>query len=212
MTQAHSVILKIDGLTKLHGQFKALNSISFSINRGEIFGLLGPNGAGKSTLMRCMAGLDTPLSGSITVGGNATNGQGTSNTQGSATHGSNNIHSTTTGNGSFAGNTTTNGNGTQTQSSGNAGNVHNVPGATTSTTPVVGSSSGNWKYSLTNPAGWANAEFDDSSWLTPVAKVQTAAPWGNKMPINDGSAGWIWSTEPYNDNNVYFRIGFMYNS
>ena len=34
-----------------------------------MFGLLGPNGAGKSTLMRCMAGLDTPLSGSITVGG-----------------------------------------------------------------------------------------------------------------------------------------------
>jgi hypothetical protein len=80
------------------------------------------------------------------------------------------------------------------------------------TTVLVGSSSGNWKYSLTNPAGWANAEFDDSSWLTPVAKVQTAAPWGNKMPINDGSAGWIWSTDPDNHNNVYFRIGFMYNS
>lgn len=42
MTQAHSVILKIDGLTKLHGQFKALNSISFSINRGEILVFLGP--------------------------------------------------------------------------------------------------------------------------------------------------------------------------
>jgi hypothetical protein len=31
-------------------------------------------------------------------------------------------------------------------------------------------------------------------------------------PINDGSAGWIWSTDPDNHNNVYFRIGFMYNS
>ncbi len=104
------------------------SSVAIATNTGTLTCTSGNVGAG----------------GSITVGGNATNGQGTSNTQGSATHGSNNIHSTTTGNGSFAGNTTTNGNGTQTQSSGNAGNVHNVPGATTSTVPVVGSSSGKY--------------------------------------------------------------------
>jgi hypothetical protein len=79
------------------------------------------------------------------------------------------------------------------------------------TTVLLGSSSSSWKYSLTNPIGWANATFDDSSWLTPVAKSQTASPWGNKMPINDGSASWIWSTDPENHNDVYFRIGFVFN-
>lgn len=93
--------------------------------------------------LTCTSG-NVAAGGSITVGGNATNGQGTSNTQGSATHGSNNIHSTTTSNGSFASNTTTNGNGTQTQSAGNAGNVHNVPATTATTAPVVGSSSGKY--------------------------------------------------------------------
>jgi ABC-2 type transport system ATP-binding protein len=63
MTQAHSVILKIDGITKLHGQFKALNTISLNINRGEIFGLLGPNGAGKSTLLSILAGCIKPTTG-----------------------------------------------------------------------------------------------------------------------------------------------------
>ena len=69
MTQAHSVILKIDGLTKLHGQFKALNSISFNINRGEIFGLLGPNGAGKSTLLSILAGSSKPHTGTACFDG-----------------------------------------------------------------------------------------------------------------------------------------------
>ena len=63
MTQAHSVILKIDNISKLHGQFKALNTISLEINRGEIFGLLGPNGAGKSTLLSILAGASKPSSG-----------------------------------------------------------------------------------------------------------------------------------------------------
>ena len=78
------------------------------------------------------------------------------------------------------------------------------------TSVLVGSSSTGWKYSLTNPTGWADATFNDSSWLTPVAKSQSSEPWGNKMPINDGSAGWIWSTDPFSHNDVYFRIGFMY--
>jgi hypothetical protein len=79
------------------------------------------------------------------------------------------------------------------------------------TTVLLGSSSTGWKYSLTNPSGWANATFDDSSWLTPVAKIQNSMPWSNKMPINDGSASWIWSSDPDNHDNVYFRIGFVFN-
>jgi hypothetical protein len=80
------------------------------------------------------------------------------------------------------------------------------------TTVLLGSSSTSWKYSLTNPIGWVNVNFDDSSWSTPVAKSQTAGPWynNNKIPINDGSASWIWSTEPENHNDVYFRIGFVF--
>jgi len=103
--------------------------------------------ATNSGTLTCTSG-NVASGGSISVGGNATNSQGTSTTQGSATQNSNNIHSTTSGSGSFASNTTTNLNGTQTQSSGSAQNVHNVSGASglsgsagTSTPPVTGSSS-----------------------------------------------------------------------
>jgi ABC-2 type transport system ATP-binding protein len=48
---------------------RALHGVSVDIPKGTVTALVGPNGAGKSTLLRCMAGLDTPLSGSITVGG-----------------------------------------------------------------------------------------------------------------------------------------------
>lgn len=48
---------------------RALHGVSVDIPKGTVTALVGPNGAGKSTLMRCMAGLDTPLSGGITVGG-----------------------------------------------------------------------------------------------------------------------------------------------
>lgn len=48
---------------------RALHGVSVDIPKGTVTALVGPNGAGKSTLMRCIAGLDTPLSGNITVGG-----------------------------------------------------------------------------------------------------------------------------------------------
>ena len=46
---------------------RALDGVSFRIERGSITALVGPNGAGKTTLMRCLAGLDQPLAGSIQV-------------------------------------------------------------------------------------------------------------------------------------------------
>ena len=46
--------IKVEQLTKFYGNQKALNSISFSINKGEIVGFLGPNGAGKSTVMKIL--------------------------------------------------------------------------------------------------------------------------------------------------------------
>ncbi len=46
--------LTVTNITKTFGQQKALDNVSFSINKGEIVGFLGPNGAGKSTMMRIL--------------------------------------------------------------------------------------------------------------------------------------------------------------
>ncbi len=62
--------IKVESLTKKYGSQKALDSISFEINSGEIVGLLGPNGAGKSTLMKCIMGLILPDEGNITIHSN----------------------------------------------------------------------------------------------------------------------------------------------
>ncbi|WP_293908298.1 ABC transporter ATP-binding protein [Sphingobacterium sp. UBA5670] len=56
-------------LTKQFGDFKAVDSISFDVERGEIFGFLGANGAGKTTAMRILCGLSYPTSGEATVAG-----------------------------------------------------------------------------------------------------------------------------------------------
>jgi ABC-2 type transport system ATP-binding protein len=56
-------------LTKRFGRFTAVDSITFSVSRGEIFGFLGANGAGKTTAMRMLCGLSRPTSGRATVAG-----------------------------------------------------------------------------------------------------------------------------------------------
>lgn len=56
-------------LTKQFGDFKAVDSISFDVEQGEIFGFLGANGAGKTTAMRILCGLSYPTSGEATVAG-----------------------------------------------------------------------------------------------------------------------------------------------
>jgi ABC-2 type transport system ATP-binding protein len=63
------VVVDARGLTKRFGTFTAVNNISFSVKRGEIFGLLGPNGAGKSTTFKMMCGLLRPTAGSALVNG-----------------------------------------------------------------------------------------------------------------------------------------------
>jgi ABC-2 type transport system ATP-binding protein len=63
------VVVDARGLTKKFGSFTAVNNISFSVKRGEIFGLLGPNGAGKSTTFKMMCGLLRPTAGSALVNG-----------------------------------------------------------------------------------------------------------------------------------------------
>lgn len=61
--------LSVENVSKRFGDFVALDNISVSINKGEIFGLLGPNGAGKTTLISIIAGLLTKDSGEITIFG-----------------------------------------------------------------------------------------------------------------------------------------------
>ncbi len=62
-------MIKISELTFDYPGHRALNDVSLSVEPGSVTALVGPNGAGKTTLMRCIAGLETPLSGSINVGG-----------------------------------------------------------------------------------------------------------------------------------------------
>lgn len=58
-----------DRLTKRFGDFTAVDAISFSVGKGEIFGFLGANGAGKTTAMRMLCGLSMPTSGTASVAG-----------------------------------------------------------------------------------------------------------------------------------------------
>ena len=62
-------IIELVDLTKKYGSFTAVNQLSLTIRKGEIFGLLGPNGAGKSTTILMMLGLTEPTSGSVKVCG-----------------------------------------------------------------------------------------------------------------------------------------------
>jgi ABC-2 type transport system ATP-binding protein len=63
------LVITADQLTKRFGDFTAVDSISFEVHRGEIFGFLGANGAGKTTAMRMLCGLSMPTSGKATVAG-----------------------------------------------------------------------------------------------------------------------------------------------
>ncbi|HTV47506.1 MAG TPA: ABC transporter ATP-binding protein [Phycisphaerae bacterium] len=61
--------IEVKNLTKKYGNLKAVDDISFSVERGETFGMLGPNGAGKTTTLEMIEGLKRPNSGSIHVEG-----------------------------------------------------------------------------------------------------------------------------------------------
>jgi ABC-2 type transport system ATP-binding protein len=62
-------VIEVNGLTKKFGDFVAVDNVSFSVRKGEIFGFLGPNGAGKSTTIKMLTTLLNPTSGSATVCG-----------------------------------------------------------------------------------------------------------------------------------------------
>ncbi len=62
-------VIEVEHLVKAFGSFHAVDDISFSVKRGEIFGFLGANGAGKTTAMHILTGLSQPTSGTGTVVG-----------------------------------------------------------------------------------------------------------------------------------------------
>ncbi len=62
-------VISVKNLTKCFGNFCAVDNISFSVKRGEVFGLLGANGAGKTTTFRMLCGLLLPTSGELRVAG-----------------------------------------------------------------------------------------------------------------------------------------------
>ncbi len=68
-TATRDVVVEARDLTKRFGSFTAVDQVSFTVRRGEIFGLLGPNGAGKSTIFKMMCGLLRPTSGKAEVAG-----------------------------------------------------------------------------------------------------------------------------------------------
>ncbi len=62
-------VIQAEGLTKMFGDFTAVNAITFAVEKGEIFGFLGANGAGKTTAMKMLIGISNPTSGSAQVAG-----------------------------------------------------------------------------------------------------------------------------------------------
>ena len=62
-------MIKIENLVKTFGAKRAVDGVSFAVERGEVLGFLGPNGAGKSTTMRMITGFMPPTEGRVTIGG-----------------------------------------------------------------------------------------------------------------------------------------------
>ncbi len=67
-----NTMISVDKVTKKYGKFTAVDNISFSVNKGELFAFLGPNGAGKTTTIKMLTTLLKPTSGHMSVNGHDT--------------------------------------------------------------------------------------------------------------------------------------------
>ncbi len=67
MNTTPETVVEVSNLVKSYGDLKAVNEISFSVTKGEVFGMLGPNGAGKTTTVEIIEGLRTADSGIVTL-------------------------------------------------------------------------------------------------------------------------------------------------
>ena len=72
-----NTILEVRNLSKSYGGVKAVNNVTFSVNKGEIVGLIGPNGAGKTTSFNVIAGAEKPTSGEVLLNGEKVTGRST---------------------------------------------------------------------------------------------------------------------------------------
>jgi ABC-2 type transport system ATP-binding protein len=63
------IFLSVEGLSKKYGELLAVDDVTFSVQKGEVFGLLGPNGAGKTTIIKMLCGLLKADAGNMTFGG-----------------------------------------------------------------------------------------------------------------------------------------------
>mgnify|MGYP000142845056 CR=1 FL=1 len=64
-------MIELKHITKVYGNFKALDDFSLTIKDGEIYGIVGQSGAGKSTLVRCINMLEPPTTGEVLINGKA---------------------------------------------------------------------------------------------------------------------------------------------
>jgi ABC-2 type transport system ATP-binding protein len=62
-------MIEVKGITKFYGAFKALDNVSFHVDKGEVLGFLGPNGAGKSTTMKVLTTYISASEGTASVAG-----------------------------------------------------------------------------------------------------------------------------------------------
>ncbi|HPV69811.1 MAG TPA: ATP-binding cassette domain-containing protein, partial [Bacilli bacterium] len=67
MVNGSDIVVQTIGLTKKYGSTVALNDVSITVHRGEIYGFVGRNGAGKTTLIRVLTGIANPTSGTFTL-------------------------------------------------------------------------------------------------------------------------------------------------
>ena len=68
-SEASTIMIEAEGLSKFYGSFAATRNVSFSVPRGQVCAFLGPNGAGKSTTMKMLTGFLAPSQGRALIGG-----------------------------------------------------------------------------------------------------------------------------------------------
>jgi ABC-2 type transport system ATP-binding protein len=64
-------MIHVSNLSKVYGEFSAVDDLSFEVGAGEIVGLIGPNGAGKTSTLRCIVGIQSPSRGVISIDGHS---------------------------------------------------------------------------------------------------------------------------------------------
>jgi len=65
--------VELKNINKTYGSYQASRNVNFGIEKGKLIGLLGPSGSGKTTILRMIAGLETPDSGEVIIGGKVVN-------------------------------------------------------------------------------------------------------------------------------------------